>query len=449
MDGSRYLSGNLAPVSEEITAFDLEVEGTIPAELDGRYLRNGPNPIGQPDPSRHHWFTGDGMVHGIRLRGGKALWYRNRWVRSPAVAAALGEETPPSKLPPDRPVYAANTNVIGHAGRTYAIVEAGSVPIELTGELDTIGPSDFDGTLPWAFTAHPKRDPVTGDLHAVAYWWGWGNRVQYLVVGADGRVRCARDVELAAPGSPMMHDMSITQTRAVLFDLPCIFDLEAAKAGWPMPYRWNEANGARVGVLDKDGEGPVTWIDVEPCYVFHPLNAYDVDDGRLVVDVVRHPSMFATDVHGPSEGPPTLDRWTIDPRAGKVLEERLDDRPQEFPRVDERLVGRRARYGYAVASDEDSRNGKLLRHDLRTMATEVHDYGAGRSTMEAVFVPRSDDSAEDDGWVMSVVHDETTDRGELVILDARDISADPVARVLLPARVPYGFHGNWVPTTLA
>ncbi len=155
-----YLEGNFGPVHSEITALDLPVTGTIPAELDGRLLRNGPNPISPQDPATYHWFTGDGMVHGLRLRDGKAEWYRNRFVRSPEVAAVLGERTPPSPFGEDVPIFAANTNVVEIAGKTYAIVEAGSPPVELTDELDTVGPSNFSGTLEHPFSAHPKRDPA-------------------------------------------------------------------------------------------------------------------------------------------------------------------------------------------------------------------------------------------------------------------------------------------------
>ena len=174
--GNRYLEGGYAPVTEEVTAVELDVTGTIPAHLEGRYLRNGPNPI-SAEPATYHWFTGDGMVHGVRLRDGKADWYRNRWVRSEAVAQALGEQWPSGPVHADMD-FSSNTNVIGHAGRTFAIVEAGARPYELTYDLSTIGPCDFDGTLPGGYTAHPKRDPSTGELHAMSYVWGWGNKVQ-------------------------------------------------------------------------------------------------------------------------------------------------------------------------------------------------------------------------------------------------------------------------------
>jgi carotenoid cleavage dioxygenase len=243
----------------------------------------------------------------------------------------------------------------------------------------------------------------------------------------------------------MVHDTAITETQVVLFDLPVTFNLDAAMAGTAFPYEWNPDYGARVGLLPREGSAEdVRWCDVDLCYVFHPLNAYDLPDGRVVLDVVRHPKMFASDLRGPNEGEPTLERWTVDPAAGKVLEERIDDRGQEFPRVDERLVGLPHRYGYAAALGVDAEQWPLLKHDLQRGTTQEHDFGAGRVPGEGVFVPRGPDADEDDGWVMSIVYDGTSDSSELVILDAQDFGAAPVAHVHLPQRVPFGFHGNWV-----
>jgi carotenoid cleavage dioxygenase len=441
---SRWLTGNFGPVTEEVTALDLPVTGSIPPELAGRYLRNGPNPLAPPDPATYHWFTGDGMVHGIRLRDGRAEWYRNRWVRSPDVAAALGEPAPPSPYPAETRIFAANTNVIGHAGTTLAIVEAGSPPIELTAELDTVGPTDLAGTLEGPFSAHPKRDPITGELFVVTYYWAWGNRIRYLVVGTDGRVRHQVDVPL--PGGPMVHDTAITETYALLFDLPVTFDLDVAMAGTTLPYRWNPGYGARVGLIPREGQAEdVRWFEVEECYVFHPLNAFDTPDGKVVVDLVRWPRMFDREVLGPVEGPTRLERWTIDPAAGKVLEETLDDRSVEFPRHDERILGRPHRYGYAASVVPPFDHGSGLKYDLATGASEVHDFGPGREGGELVFVPRHDGAAEDDGWLVTLVYDKAEDRSDLVVLAAQDFAGDPVATVHLPARVPFGFHGNWVP----
>src|ERR1700753_1267314 len=161
-----YLNGHFAPLQHEYTLGDREVAGKIPDYLDGRYVRNGPNPICGVNPEHHHWFLGDGMVHGIRIRDGKAEWYRNRWVRGPQTATALGEKPPAGKFPISG--IGANTNGIGHAGKTMALIESGLTNVELTDDLDTVGGCDFDGTLTGGYTAHPKRDPDTDELHSVS-----------------------------------------------------------------------------------------------------------------------------------------------------------------------------------------------------------------------------------------------------------------------------------------
>ena len=195
---NRYLEGVFAPLTEEVTLTDLEVIGDLPGHLDGRYLRNGPNPVGEINPDLYHWFIGDGMVHGIRIRDGRAEWYRNRWVRGPQTARALGEAPPSGRFPISG--IGANTNVIGHAGKTLALIESGVTLMELTDDLDTVGACDFDGTLTGGYTAHPKRDPRTGELHAVSYSMYRGNTVQYSVIGVDGHAR--RTVDIEVTGSP-------------------------------------------------------------------------------------------------------------------------------------------------------------------------------------------------------------------------------------------------------
>jgi len=245
-----YLSDNYAPVTDEVTAFDLPVIGELPSDLAGRYLRNGPNPMTTPDPTTHHWFTGDGMVHGLRVRDGRAEWYRNRYVGSSRVSAARG-------LPDiagrnwNGSDGGPNTNVGGFAGTTWAMVEAGGCPVELTYELETVGRNDFFGTLPGAFTAHPKVDPDTGEMHAMVYAWAqWLDHVQYVVVAADGKVR--RTVDIPLPGMSMLHDMSLTQRYAVVYDQPVTVDLDLAFAG-RFPFRWNPDYGSRVGLLPREG----------------------------------------------------------------------------------------------------------------------------------------------------------------------------------------------------
>ncbi|SDY16376.1 carotenoid cleavage dioxygenase [Amycolatopsis xylanica] len=477
--GNKYLEGNYAPVAKEHTITELAVTGSIPEYLDGRYLRNGPNPLSEVDPATYNWFMGDGMVHGVRLRDGKAQWYRNRWVRNPKIAEALGETPHGREHRAGMDSLGANTNVISHAGKTLALVEGGVANYELTDELDTVGPCDFDGTLPGGYTAHPKRDPRTGELHAVSYFFGRGNSVQYSVIDTDGRAR--RTVDIEVTGSPMMHDFSLTENHVVFYDLPVVFDAgQGVEATVPkflrtpaklvvsavigkvrvpdpitamlgdslgsngrFPYSWNPSYPARIGVMPREGSASdVRWFDVEPCYVFHPMNAYD-DGDKIVLDVIRHPKMFDRDHTGPNEGPPTLDRWTVDLTAGKVIEERLDDRGQEFPRVDERLVGSRHRFGYSVGQCP-SRGPALFKHDLERVTSEVRTFGKGREPGEFVFVPSSPDAGEDDGVLMGFVYDPASQRSDLTLLDAA--SLDLVGAIHLPDRVPEGFHGNWAPT---
>ncbi len=482
--GNRYLEDNFAPVLEEQTVTDLKVTGQLPQHLDGRYLRIGPNPVGNPG-KHHHWFLGDGMVHGVRVADGQARWYRNRYVRSDRVAEALGEE---SRAPGwDNTDFAANTNVIQHAGSTLALVEAGSSPYELTEELDTVGPSDFEGTLrsgdlPAGYSAHPHEDPDTGELHAVSYNWLRGNRVDYTVRGTDGRIR--KTVPIKVGGSPMMHDFALTENYIVIYDLPVVFDKKMATRGMPramkvpaglmmaaivgrnplpdpvisriargsrssnsmstLPYSWDQDYPARLGLLPREGSSDdVRWFDIDPCFVFHTLNAYE-DGDTVVVDVVRHDRMFATVLNGPDEGPATLARFTIDLPANKVREDRFDERSQEFPRIDERHTARRHRYGYSVGFQDGVPGDGVLRHDLASGRSTVRNLGPGREASEFCFVANDGSTDEADGVLMGYVFDKAEGTSDLVLLDAATL--EDIAAVHLPARVPVGFHGSWAPT---
>lgn len=443
MSTNPYLAGNFAPVEDEITVFDLDVKGEIPRELAGRFLRIGPNPI-NPDPATYHWFIGSGMVHGLQLRDGRAEWFRSRFVRDDQVVEAKG--WPPVEGPAPEMMLGggiANTNIIGHAGQTLAIVEAGNNPVRLNHELETVARTDFEGTLTGGLSAHPHLDPDTGELHTAVYSPAW-EHIQYVVVGVDGRVRKSLDVPV--PGRPMVHDCMITKNYFILLDLPVVFDMDVLEKGGSFPYRWTPDYGARVGLLPREGKvEDVTWHEVDLCYVFHPMNAYEDAQGRVVLDVVRHPRMFATDMNGPNEGATTLDRWLIDPKGGAVKESRLDDQGQEFPRLDERLVGKPYRYGYTTGLGDDLSLGGIKKLDLERGTSEIHNEGPDRGFMEPVFVPRSDDAGEDEGWILAYTYDRANDSSDVVILEAQDFKAPPVATIPLPRRVPFGFHGNWVP----
>ena len=442
MTENAYLKDNYAPVADETTAHDLRVTGEIPVDLNGRLMRIGPNPVGDPGPN-YHWFVGNGLVHGLWLRDGKAVQYRSRFVRDDQVCEVKGWPQTPGPRYTEIGGGGANTNVISYAGKTFAIVEAGGNPIELTDDLETVARSDFEGTLPGPFSAHPKLDPDSGELHVIGYYVGL-DELQYNVVGTDGRVR--KTVEIPVAGKTMVHDCSLTENYFIVFDMPVLFDVELLEKGHRLPYRWFDDYGTRVGLLPRDGEAAdISWHEVDPCFLFHPLNSYEDSDGRVVLDVVRHPKMFATDITGPNDGTPTLDRWVIDPKGGPVKESRLDERSQEFPRMDERLIGKPYRYGYCGHVGAGLLFGGLLKHDLQTGQTLERNEGEHRQFQEPVFVPRHEGADEDDGWLLAYVHDKKRNAADVVILNAQDFQGEPAAVIELPERVPFGFHGNWAP----
>lgn len=438
-----YLSGVHVPMTDERTVLELSVTGTIPAGLHGRYLRIGPNPI-TPQPDGYHWFVGDGMVHGLSIKEGRALWYRNRWIRSRAVSLALGE--PPIPGPRHRRSDNVNTNVLAIGGRTWALVEAGAYPVELREELDSEAHNPFDGTLTGSFTAHPHRDPLTGESHAIAYDALMPDRVRHVVLSDAGRV--VRELSIPVENGPSIHDCAITARYVVVLDLPVTFSRDAAAAGERFPYEWNPAHRARVGLLPRTGTADdVIWCPVDPCFAFHTVNAYDRADGGVTLDLVAYDSMFASSRKGP-DATGRLERWSISPETRSVERRVLDPSPQEFPRPDERRIGQSYRFAYAIqVADQDPRfsgGTSLYKHDLTAGIRETHEFGEGRLPGEFVFVPASPDAGEDEGWLIGLVVDLSLDTTDLVIIDARAFADEPVASVHIPHRIPAGFHGNWI-----
>ncbi|MBB4838134.1 carotenoid cleavage dioxygenase [Sphingomonas kyeonggiensis] len=434
-----YITGVNTPMREELTIEDLEVFGTIPPALRGRYLRMGPNPM-HPNPGKHHWFAGDGMIHGIRIEDGRALWYRNRWIRSNAVSDALGEERTPG---PRHLFDTVNTNVIGYGGETFGLIEAGSTPVVIGETLETERYTDFAGTLHGGLSAHPHVDPLTGEMLAVSYDAAKWSAIRYLAIGPEGEVR--REVKVPVRHGPMIHDFAFTGRFAILFDLPVTFSLTAAIAGYQFPYRWNAGHKPRIGLLPRDGDtGDVIWCPVDPCFVFHAANAHDAADGSVILDLVVHDRMFWRRTSGPDSERCSLERWTLDPVAQTVRRTTLDPAPQEFPRCDERRLGQTYRYAYTMAMVDPFLGTGLFKHDLATGTRQTHDFGPDRHPCEFIFVPAHPGAEEDEGWLMGFVIDAAAGTTDLAILDARDFEAPPLARIRVPHIVPPGFHGNWV-----
>lgn len=417
-DAPFWLSGNFAPVAVEQKSTDLPIEGELPGELDGCYVRNGPNPRSGISP---HWLVGDGMVHGVAISGGRARWYRNRYVGAPAEPRGPG----PRRLGRGR----NNTHVIEHAGRLLALVEA-DLPLELDAELATIGPFDFSGAITGPVTAHPKRCPSTGELHFFGYQFE-APRLVYYVADAHGRVTARRTIDV--DGASYFHDFALTENHAIFFDTPARMIADWG-SGVPMPFRWDDDRPTRIAVVARDG-GAVRWFDAAPCVLGHVANGFE-RDGRIAVDGIRY---LKLDVP-----PPLLHRWEIDLATGRTVETPLDDHPVEFPRIDDRHVGRPHRYTHSVELRlvGGKPAGSLLRrHDTVSGTSTSRDLGAAQMPGECAVVGRGD---ADDAWLLTFVYDAGRGVSDLVVLDARELAV--VARVRLPARVPFGFHGSWVPS---
>ncbi|WP_428391831.1 carotenoid oxygenase family protein [Lichenicoccus sp.] len=442
---SPFQVGIHAPMRAELTLGDLAVVGSIPRGLNGRYLRMGANSV-DPDPAGHHWFLGDGMVHGIAIQGGTVRWYRNRWIGSRTAAAALGRPAAPG--PRRGRNDTVNTNVVDFGGRAFALVEAGSFPVELSETLEAQRYNPFDGTLTGSFTGHPHRDPLTGEQHAIAYDGSIWDSVRHVVVSAAGRV--VRDVPIAVQHGPCIHDCAFTARFAIVLDLPVTFSMRAVLGGHQFPFRWNPAHHARVGLLLKAGDpDSIIWCDVEPCFVFHVANAYDHEGGDVILDVIAYATMFASAGRG-LDAIGRLERWTVQPSMRRVSRRVIDATAQEFPRIDERRFGRRHRYLYTVCVPPDGNPQltgatRLYKHDMQAGSRHVHEFGDGHLPGEFVFVPRTQEAEEDDGWLLGLVINVADDTTDLVILDARDFEATPVATIRVPHRIPPGFHGNWFP----
>ncbi len=452
-----FLRGNYAPWPLEGEIADLVVRGELPRELDGTLWRNGPNPQFPPRGS-YHWFDGDGMIHALRFGGGRVS-YRNRWVRTARfqLERAAGEAlfggladlsaSDPRVAQAMTSPNAANTSIVWHAGRLLALWEGGPPHALDPRTLDTLGPYDFAGRLAGAMTAHPKLDPESGEM----LFFGYGFAppfLRYHVVDAAGRLLRSEEIDVPVP--TMMHDFLVTQRHVIFLVCPATFRLEnVEKTGSPIG--WEPELGTQIGVMPREGGSrDVRWFQADPCYVFHALNARE-DGERIVADVCRYARLplFAAGeaVEGQEGLSARLTRWTLDLAGGSVKEERLDDLASEFPRLDERRAGLPYRHGYAAAivpaAEPPAGFDAIVHWDLETGRRREHRLAAGDAAGEPIFVPRRAEADEGDGFLLTLVYRGAERRSDVLVLDAQNVAAEPLAVVELPHRIPFGFHGNW------
>lgn len=461
MDGDArinpYLAGNFAPVRSE-DDFDLEVTGEIPRELRGALFRIGPNPQFEPRDPNHHWFGGDGMVHGFYVADGKVS-YRNRYARTPkwelehehgrSLFGTFGNPMTTDPLAMGNEGGVANTNIVWHAGRLMAL-EEGHQPFEM--DRDTLESRGYVRDYRGRVTAHPKIDPATGEMVWFAYGVGdmpLSAGMSYGVTDAAGKV--VRRDDFQAPFACMVHDFMVTANHVLFPILPLTASLERAMSGRP-PFAWEPEKGSHVGVMRRDGDvGSIRWFNTEACYVFHPLNAWEEGD-LLYADVMRYdaaPLFPMADGSPGQKSAARLVRWTFDLSGASdaIREQPLDDLDGEFPRVDPRVETLRHRHGWYAADPTNAKTVKLgaLAHlDLATGARQVYALPAGDLTSEPVFTPRSAEASEGDGWITAVVWRAAENRSDLLVFEAQDIARGPIATARMPRRVPFGFHGNWV-----
>lgn len=460
-----FLQGYHGPVNTEADATNLPVTGAIPPALRGTLYRNGPNPQFAPR-GPYHWFSGDGMIHAFRIENGRVS-YRNRWVRTPkwelehAEGEGLSGSFGDPRYSDERIVRlastVANTNIVSFAGRLLALEEQHK-PFALDPEtLAPRGYETFGDRLAGPFTAHPKLDPVTGEMVFFGYSAdGWFSPVATVgVADRDGRV--TRSERLGLPFASMIHDFAVTRRWIVLPVFPLTGSMQRAMTGGP-PYAWEPDKGTHIAFIPRHGPVSETrWLSASPCYVFHPMNHFEADDGSVVVDVMKYdvaPLFPRPDGTPATEHVPAarLFRWTFDLTGDTVAmrEAQVDDRVGEFPRFDERFCMAPYRHGWIVSANvADPVRGvraqdALTHYDLATGRTTDWRGDPGDRVSEPVFVPRSADAEEGDGWVLCVIFRAAEMRSDLGIFEARDVGRGPIALAHLSSRVPAGFHGNWM-----
>ncbi|MFT5013261.1 MAG: carotenoid cleavage dioxygenase [Patiriisocius sp.] len=431
------LQGNFGPVDVEQVLERLNVVGEVPADLNGSLLRMGPNPV-NPEPN-HHWFQGDGMLHGIEFHNGQASSYRNKWVRTEALEQKLGLAAAPVSEARLMIQGSGNVNVVHHGGRVLALSEIG-LPFEMGVETNTLRMFDYEGRLASNMTAHPKIDGETGEM----LFFGYDLMPPFLKFHtANAAGELVRSVDIELPRAVMMHDFGVTASRVVFMDLPVVGDFGVMEQGFSMPFSWDDNHQSRLGVLDRDATSDtVHWIDIDPCYVFHPLNTYD-DGHKIVMDVVKYNKMFTTPDDDSYEPGSNLVRWVIDPELNRVTETVISDVDQEFPRINPKVECHRHTFGYALETGGPQGFKGLLKYNFEAGTSTRYDVGTNKSAGEPVFVPYG--AGEDEGYILSVVYCADSNLSEVHILDAHQFGEKPLAIVELGARVPFGFHGNFVP----
>lgn len=462
-----FLQGYYEPLTAECTSLDLVIEGEIPADLNGTFYRNGPNPQ-FPPKNEYHFFTGDGMIHAFNFDNGKVS-HKNRWAQTERfkIEKRLGGsyfsgmnplETDPRLLDfvLNDKEGVANTSVMYHAGRLL-LLEEGHLPFEMDPDtLESHGAWNYYGKLNTVMTAHPKIDPATGELLAFCYMESgpFSEDIGVYKIGSDGFLTEYHSFK--APYSAMVHDFAVTENYILFPVMPITGSMDRAMTGQP-PFVWEPERGSFIGVMPRNGSPEqMQWIEADPCYVFHFANAYD-KDGRIILDACHFesPPLFpmADGTPTPPNIHPRMNRWTIDMRGEKpsVSMAYTGEMTAEFPVIDPRYAMREYRYTWhtstdrsipALIPDSDYVYNTIAGFDVSSNTTDAYSFDSGYVS-EPMFVPKSASSAEGEGYVLSCVYDFKTNTSALCVFDAQNIAAGPLGKAHVSHRVPVCFHGTW------
>lgn len=462
MEFNPYVSDILhSPTDKEIVVDELTVlEGEVPTDFNGAYVRNGPNSM-YPPIGRHHWFDGDGMLHAVYIKDGK-VGYRNRYIETKGLqhekkagkAQWVGLMENPSQNPKfERLKNTSNTDIVFHNNNLITLWYVSGEPYRIDAKtLETIGIEDFGGQLKNNISAHAKVDEHTGEF----IFFDYGNTYPYMmygVVSADGK--SVHSVPIELPGPRLPHDMWISENYSILMDLPFFNDPEALKNG-RYKVKYFDELPSRFGVIPRYGDSKdIRWFEADPCYIYHSINAWEEGDELVLIA-----SRTTTPIPPVKEGASKIEKmvqllyneftlyyWRLNLKTGRVKEGALDDMNTEFPIINLDYLGRKGRYSYNVYMDNSYTTltfKGLVKYDTWTGKSQKYMFGDQRFGNEAAFAPRINAKSEDDGYVVTYVYDKEKDQSELIIIDAQNFELGPIARVGIPQRIPMGFHATWV-----
>lgn len=464
-----YLHGVYAPTTREVTADDLEVvEGEIPADLFGAYLRNGPNPVFKPR-FNHHPFDGDGMLYGIWFRDGKAS-YRNRWINTEAHIKEADEDKSvwPGVMGPfdfslsGFPIKdTSNTDVMYFNKHIVSLWYNAGIPYKLDMQtLETKGREDLNGELKRALSAHSKVDLEKEELVYFDYFDEYPH-YRYGIADKNGNV--IHETEVALPGPRLPHDIGVSQNYVIVHDCPFYHDVELLERTKKRVMTFHRDVPTRFGVQPRYGKGDeVKWFECEPCYILHTTNCWEEGDWVIQVGCRSTNPMPKAD---PSEGDlshmlaymrleANLYMWKFNMKTGEVIEHDIDKLNTEFNRGNPIFMGYKTRYSfnqYIMTREDDGVGtlafGALLKYDVENGDMQRWNYGDGVFGSEAPFCPAKGatrNDPEDHGYLVNFATDTNDWTSYCLIFDAKDVSKGPVCKIKLPHRLPFGFHANWI-----